>query len=37
MRYFGKRAVILWAVLVVMFLVIWQFMNAHHEPRLRVL
>jgi hypothetical protein len=28
MRYFGKRALILWAVLVVMFLVIWQFMNA---------
>jgi hypothetical protein len=28
-RYFGKRAVILWAVLIVAALVIWQVMNAH--------
>jgi hypothetical protein len=30
MRYFGKRALILWALLIIMFFVIWQFMNAHH-------
>ena len=30
MRYFGKRALILWAVLIVAFLVIWQLMNASH-------
>jgi hypothetical protein len=29
-RYIGKRAVILWAVLVVMFIVIFEFMNSRH-------